>query len=107
MTTPQKPQRVVRAKKRSDDGDAFFPDPGGGPAVVPDDFAEALAEEFVASATSGEEEGEEGHEQLVPEERGGPFIVTTAQTEFAAGVDDSNPVDAEPAPFPTTSANHK
>jgi len=38
---------------RSDDADAFIPDPEDGPAIAGDDLAEALAEEFVEGATSG------------------------------------------------------
>lgn len=92
----------VHARPRSDDGNAFFPDPAGGPARVKDDLAEELAEEFLASATSGEETGEEAHERIVPEERGGPFVPSTAKREFAYDTDASNPPDAERAPFPIT-----
>jgi hypothetical protein len=92
---------------RPDGGDAFIPDPGEGPARTRDDLAEELAEEFLGSATSGEEQGEEGHEQVVPEEEGGPFIPSSGDQEFAGGADASNPIDAERAPFPTTSAAPK
>src|SRR5688500_5679376 len=45
----------VRPSRRSDSADAFFPDPQeGGPSRAPDDLAETLAEDFVASATSGD-----------------------------------------------------
>ena len=40
-------------------------------------------------------------EQVVPEERGGPFVETTGGTEFAEGTDASNPKGAKPEPFPT------
>jgi hypothetical protein len=65
-------------------------------------FAEHLGEAFVQSATSGEDDEEEVLDAFVPEELGGPFVVTTSNVEFAEGVDESNPVDAEPAPFPKT-----
>jgi hypothetical protein len=91
----------LRGNKRPDDADAFFPEPENGPARAPDDLAEELAEEFVSSATSGEEAANEGHEQLVPEENGGPFVLSSGFTEFADGTDESNPEDAEPEPFPT------
>jgi hypothetical protein len=68
---------------RRDGGDAFFPDPSGGPSRIPDELAEELAEEFLASATSGEEQGEEAHEQIVDEELGGPFVMTGASQEFS------------------------
>lgn len=100
----QKPSpEPVRRKVRADDGDAFFPDPQGGPAHARGDaLADELAEEFIRSATSGEEQGEEGHEQVVDEELGGPFVLTSAETEFASGSDASNPKTAKREPFPTT-----
>jgi hypothetical protein len=86
--------------RRRDGGDAFFPDPGGGRAVAPDELAEGLAEGFLASATSGEEQGEEAHEQFVEEELGGPFVTTHAKEEFAHDYDDSNFMGAERESFP-------
>ena len=67
-----------------------------------DELAEELGESFVLSATSGEDP-EEHYERERPEEEGGPFLETTGKTEFAYGVDESNPEDAEPAPWPTAS----
>jgi hypothetical protein len=87
---------------RSDDADAFFPDPGGGPARVPDDLAEDLAEGYLASATSAEEQGEARHEETVEEEIGGPFVPSTAGREFADEVDASNPRGSRREAFPTT-----
>lgn len=104
MAIPKKDARAARPPKRPDGGDAFFPDPEGGPAQAPDDLAEELAEEFLSSATSGEEASETGHEQIVPEETGGPFIQTSGDTEFAEGTDEMNPPDAEVEPFPTPTA---
>ncbi len=66
-----------------------------------DDLAEELGEEFVMTATSGEQAAEDLRNQDVPEERGGPFIETSGRTEFGYGPDPSNPEDAEPAAFPT------
>ncbi|MFO0757729.1 MAG: hypothetical protein U0359_14625 [Byssovorax sp.] len=86
---------------RSDDGNAFLPDPGSGRAVAKDDLAEEIAEDFLTSATSGEEAGEDIRDAVVPEDFGGPFVPTSAKTEFADGTDLSNPEDAEPAAFPT------
>jgi hypothetical protein len=86
--------------RRTDRADAFVPDPEDGPAHVDDDLAEALAEEYLNSATSGEETTEEALDQVVPEEIGGPFVETTGADEFAAGTDDSNPEDAVPEPLP-------
>jgi hypothetical protein len=67
-----------------------------------DALAEELGESFVLSATSGED-SEEHYERERPEEEGGPFLETSGKTEFAYGVDESNPEDAEPAPWPTVS----
>jgi hypothetical protein len=38
----------------------------------------------------------------VPEENGGPFVETSANTEFAGGTDETNIKEAKKAPFPTT-----
>jgi hypothetical protein len=102
MNRPSRKKPHADHKGRSDDADAFFPDPGGGPARVPDDLAEALAEGYVASATSAEDQGGDGHEQAVEEEIGGPFVPSTAGKEFADDVDASNPPRSKRAPFPTT-----
>lgn len=61
-------------RQRRDPGNAFFPDPSGGPAHAQDDFADIVAESFVESATSGEEHGEDAANQFVIEEVGGPFL---------------------------------
>src|SRR3954466_9132190 len=86
------------AHQRTDDGNAFMPDPEDGPARIDDDLAENLAEDFLQAATSGEDQ--DGTHGMVPEEIGGPFIETTGEDEFAAGTDDSNPDDATAEPMP-------
>jgi hypothetical protein len=83
-----------------DDGNAFLPDPQSGPAHTNDDLAEMVAEEFLRSATSGEEVGEDVRNQVVPEELGGPFVPSSSDEELADGVDAANPIDAEVEPFP-------
>ena len=95
------------SRARPDGGNAFIPDPQEGPAHTNDALAEDLAESFLESATSGEEQGEERHEQVVSEERGGPFVPSSGDEEFARGVDRSNPVGAEKAPFPVTQGTKK
>ncbi|HXN41883.1 MAG TPA: hypothetical protein VN918_08860 [Myxococcaceae bacterium] len=70
-------------------------------AYADDDLAEEMGEEFVMTATSGEQAAEDLRNQDFPEEQGGPFVVTSGRTEFAYGSDPSNPKDAEPAAFPT------
>jgi hypothetical protein len=88
------PPPVIHKGGRSDSADAFFPDPGDGPANAPDDLAETLAEDFLQSATTGSDVDDEVLNQVVPEEIGGPFVETTANEEFAADIDESNPEDA-------------
>jgi hypothetical protein len=85
---------------RPDDGTAFMPDPGEGPAVINDSLAENLAEEFLESATRGEPVVDDVLEEIVPEELGGPFVETTDGDEFASGTDGANPADAEREPLP-------
>jgi hypothetical protein len=92
---------LAQRTERSDSADAFFPDPqGGGISRAPDDLAETLAEDFVASATTGNDVDDEVLNQVVPEEIGGPFIETTPAEEFAEGYDESNPEDATVEPRP-------
>jgi hypothetical protein len=88
--------------ERPDDGNAFLPDPGDGPAHVDDDLAQELAEEFITAATSGEEVAPDEFDAEVPEDRGGPFQTTREREEFAYDTDASNPEDAtrESTPSP-------
>jgi hypothetical protein len=101
MTTSKgKIERLLTARGRSDTADAFMPDPEDGPALIPDDMAEILAEDFLRSATSGENIDEQSLDEVVAEEFGGPFVESTASEEFAEGSDESNPPDAMPEPLP-------
>jgi hypothetical protein len=84
---------------RTDDANAFMPDPEGGPATIADDLAESLAEEYLQGATQGTD-AEEDLDQVVPEEIGGPFIETSAAEEFAHDTDETNPLEAEAEPLP-------
>jgi hypothetical protein len=88
------------AHDRTDDGNAFMPDPEGGPAHIKDDLAESLAEEYIQAATRGAEPDDEALDGVVPEELGGPFVETSAAEEFANDVDEANPPDAEAEPLP-------
>jgi len=88
------------ARPRSDDGNAFLPDPEGGPARAPEDLAESLAEGFVEAATSGEDRDEEVLDATFSEEMGGPFIETGPAEEMSGSVDDMNPADADREPLP-------
>jgi hypothetical protein len=67
-----------------------------------DDLAEELGEETVEAMTTGEYQMEDVLDQIVEEERGGPFVESTAGIEFAEGTDPSNPPDATREPFPKT-----
>jgi hypothetical protein len=90
----------LRARSREtprDETSGFFEDPR-----TQDDLAEVLGEEFIGGATSGEGAGEDVANQEVPEEVGGPFVVTSANTEFAEGTDESNPKGSRREPFPRT-----
>jgi hypothetical protein len=114
LKAPAREPTRARAPKRSDDADAFIPDPagtnpgrpgaGGGRAHGRDDLAELLAEDFVESATRGNEVLEDDLDRMLPDEVGGPFVVTDADEELADDVDASNPADAEVAGLPTAVA---
>jgi hypothetical protein len=65
-----------------------------------DPLAEELGEEFVETVTSGEDEGTELRDRKVVEELGGPFTVTSSNTEFGRGIDRSNPKGSTREPFP-------
>ena len=80
-----------------DDAKAFL-----GQARSTDAFAEQLGEEWVETATSGEDESEEIFNQEVAEDAGGPFVETSGSTEFAHGTDASNIKGATREPFPKT-----
>ncbi len=70
------------------------------PLLAPnDDLGEELAEEYLISATSGEQAAEDIRNQETPEERGGPFVETTSAQEI--DYEDDEPEDSEAEPFPT------
>ena len=88
---------MSRENNNHDDNRAFFKAPRTG-----DDLAEELGEEAVETMTSGEDQSDHLTGQEVEEERGGPFVRTRGDDEFADGTDRSNPVDATREPFPRT-----
>jgi hypothetical protein len=65
-----------------------------------DELAQELGSEAVIAMTSAEDDLTDDLAREVTEETGGPFVVTSAATEFAAGTDKSNPKGAKKAPFP-------
>jgi hypothetical protein len=91
MQPKNNPQRTDR-----DDGEAFLPDPRKGPPRSDEPVAEMIAAEYLESATSAEEQGEELRDAITADELGGPFLEVTADREFAE--DDQ---DEETEPFPT------
>lgn len=101
MKSPKTKTPALHVGPRMDDGDAFIRDPGNGPARTRDDLAENLAEQFLTSATSAEETGQEDLDREVPEESGGPFVETSGSQEFARDSDASNIRGADREPFPS------
>jgi hypothetical protein len=92
----------LRARSREsagdrDDGRAFLRT-----SRSRDGLAEELGEEAVSAMNSGEGQGDRMTDLEVEEERGGPFVPTSANREFASGTDRSNPRKATREPFPTT-----
>ena len=97
-----RPPSVRGKHRRTDDGTAFLPDPTAvGRRRVKDDLAEVLGEDFLANATASES-ADDARDRPVPEEEGGPFVTTSAGSQYARGTDESNPADAEREPFPIT-----
>ncbi len=75
--------------------------------AMEDSLAEELGEAAVSSETSGDQEAENIRDEDLDEEEGGPFVETSAEQEFAAGTDGSNPADAERETFPTANAKRR
>ena len=67
-----------------------------------EELSEELGKSFVEAATSGEEDPKDRSDVETEADRGGPFVVTSEEQEFAAGTDPSNPTSATREPFPTT-----
>jgi len=81
------------------------PPPSEAPAELDfsknDDLAQQLGAEFVRDVTSGNQSVADWRDEETEEERGGPFVITSGGVEYADGVDESNPIDAEVAAEPT------
>ena len=60
-----------------------------------DALASALGEEFVAAATTGDEVRLSDLDESIPEDEGGPFVITKARHEFGRKRDGSNGEEAE------------
>ena len=83
---------------RTDDSAGAFIDANS----TKDDLAEELAEAAVGAMTSGEDQLGTDLEAEVDEEKGGPFVETSGNAEFAGGTDESNIAEATREPFPKT-----
>ena len=69
----------LKSRARADGANAFFDDPFDRKTRrvgvhARDPLAEALAEQFLAAATSGEEVAEDVRDEVTTEEVGGPFL---------------------------------
>lgn len=102
------PQYAADLRKRSlasgdrDDAVAFVERPRSRDAL-----AAALGEEFIEGATTGTHLRLAEIDEGIPEEQGGPFVITTARKEFARGRDGSNPPGSTREPFPTALAGEE
>jgi hypothetical protein len=89
---------VLARHGRSDDGDAFIADPGSGPALAPDDFAEALAEGFLVAVTAGDEVAGAGrYAEDEFQAVFGSIITLAAEAELAAVADGSPAIQVDGA----------
>ncbi len=80
---------------RKDDADAFIRHADDQPMRTDDALAESFGEEFLRSATTGEDTNDELFlDSEVSEEFGGPFIVSSGSQEYALD-DNGLPDDVE------------
>jgi hypothetical protein len=70
-----------------------------------DPLAAALGEDFVTAATTGDEVRLVDLNEHIPEDEGGPFIITKARHEFGRARDGSNPPGSTREPFPRASSD--
>lgn len=76
LRNPMRVREARAAAHRSDTGEAFLPDPMATEkhGVLTNTDVEFFAEEFIASATAGEQVDMEAGDEVVEEEWGGPFL---------------------------------
>jgi hypothetical protein len=79
-------RKIIRPKARKDDADAFITEAEAATGT-PDDLAEHLAEEFLRSASSGEDMEEDARDEVLAEEIGGPFIESGPEEEFGTSLE--------------------
>lgn len=109
MQTHKNTVRAARvANRRTDDADAFLREDGTRRQRLEpgeEGLAEMLGENFITSATEGGQNAlDEEYERAEEEEVGGPFLLSTPQSEMAYGTDESNPPDATVEPLPLVTA---
>ncbi len=92
----------VKKSVRSDGANAFIAEPGTQNGRLADDLSEYLGENFVSSATGGEDSDEKLHDDPDVEEFGGPFIETDARAQFGSSLEPDAAIEpGEPEAFPT------
>ncbi|MHB8416741.1 MAG: hypothetical protein ACYDCL_01610 [Myxococcales bacterium] len=97
-------ERALERDDQADEEESALPEsPEYIPGALEDPLAEVLGEAAVRSEVSGAQAAEDIRDEDLDEDEGGPFVEASAREELARGTDGSNPKDAEPAPFPTTS----
>jgi len=87
--------------ERHDRANAFLAEPETGQGPRPDDLSEYLGENFLSSATGGDDGDAALHDELNIDELGGPFIETDAGVEFAGDDEEEARTPAEREAFPT------
>lgn len=76
--------RALRKQsRRKDDADAFVLDPIESGMRIKVDDAESVAEEFIATATTGESVEMDAQDEVIDEEDGGPFVEIESEVELA------------------------
>jgi hypothetical protein len=93
---------LAHAARTADSDQAFVES-----AFTDDVLAEELAEAAVVNMTSGEDELTQRLDAEVEEERGGPFVQTSGNVEFAGGTDETNIPEATREPFPTPNGSSR
>lgn len=78
-------------RPRPDDGNAFLPDTTGTHERLRAADAESDAEEFVASALTGEDIREDTRDEVVDDEEGGPFIVLDEDAKLPSVPEERDP----------------
>lgn len=96
-----------REAARSDGGVAFLPDPESGPVLTDDELAENMGQEYLTSATSGEEATPDDGEALRVEELGEPLLETSTDEELAKDDDEDDEEEEVTQPAGRTSAHHR